>query len=40
MSDREADANRLSAQSLAEGDPTGWFEPLYAEAARGAAIVP
>ena len=41
MSDtRDADANRLSAQSYARGDPAGWFEPLYAEAARGRAIVP
>ncbi|WP_189224903.1 class I SAM-dependent methyltransferase [Saccharothrix coeruleofusca] len=38
--DRDVDANRLAARSLAEGDPTGWFERLYAEAATGAAIVP
>jgi SAM-dependent methyltransferase len=38
--DREADANRLSAAALNAGDPTGWFEQLYAEAAGGQAIVP
>ncbi|MEV6333731.1 class I SAM-dependent methyltransferase [Nocardia vinacea] len=37
---RDADASRLAAQSLAHDDPTGWFERLYAEAATGAAIVP
>jgi SAM-dependent methyltransferase len=36
----DRDANRLSAESLAAGDPIGWFERLYAEAARGSAIVP
>ena len=25
---------------FAEGDPTGWFERLYADAAQGQAIVP
>lgn len=37
---RGADANRLSAQSYARGEPTEWFEVLYAEAAEGRAIVP
>ncbi|MEV6138418.1 class I SAM-dependent methyltransferase [Nocardia sp. NPDC051990] len=37
---RDADASRLAAKSLAQDDPTGWFEQLYAEAAAGAAIVP
>lgn len=37
---RDADASRLAAKSLAQGDPTGWFERLYAEAAAGVAIVP
>lgn len=37
---READARRLAAASLAAGDPTGWFERLYAEARDGSAIVP
>ena len=40
MSDREADADRLSAAALVTGDPTGWFEPLYAEAAQGRAVIP
>ncbi|HUZ35613.1 MAG TPA: class I SAM-dependent methyltransferase [Streptosporangiaceae bacterium] len=31
---------RLVAQALAAGDPTGWFEPLYAAAAEGSAVVP
>ncbi|GGO54056.1 hypothetical protein GCM10012287_42110 [Streptomyces daqingensis] len=38
--DREADANRLAAESAARNDPTGWFEKLYAEAAAGEAVVP
>jgi SAM-dependent methyltransferase len=38
--DPDADATRLAAESLAQGDPTGWFEPLYAGAAAGDAIVP
>lgn len=37
---RDRDAARLSAEALAAGDPTGWFERLYAEAARGTAVVP
>jgi SAM-dependent methyltransferase len=37
---RDADANRLSAESYARGEPTDWFETLYAEAAEGRAIVP
>jgi SAM-dependent methyltransferase len=36
--DRDADARRLATE--AQNDPTGWFEPLYAEAATGDAIVP
>jgi len=40
MNDREADAKRLSAAALRAGDPTAWFEPLYAEAAQGRAVVP
>jgi SAM-dependent methyltransferase len=34
------DTDRLSAASLAAGDPTGWFEQLYAEAETGDADVP
>jgi SAM-dependent methyltransferase len=40
MDDRDADASRLAAESVVRGDPTGWFERLYAEAAAGEAIVP
>ncbi|MDT4913500.1 MAG: hypothetical protein QOC66_2628 [Pseudonocardiales bacterium] len=41
MSESEdRDTARLSAQSLAAGDPTGWFERLYAEAEHGGAFVP
>ena len=40
VSDREADADRLSAAALGKGDPIGWFEQLYAEAARGRAVIP
>lgn len=36
----DQDAARLSAQSLASGDPTGWFDRLYAAAEHGEAIVP
>ncbi|WP_436534032.1 class I SAM-dependent methyltransferase [Actinoplanes sp. HUAS TT8] len=35
-----ADARRFAAASLAAGDPTGWFERLYAEARDGHATVP
>ncbi|MEV4235789.1 class I SAM-dependent methyltransferase [Nocardia sp. NPDC050408] len=37
---RDADASRLAAESIAKDDPTGWFERLYAEAAAGDAVVP
>ncbi|HUR09442.1 MAG TPA: hypothetical protein VM347_43365, partial [Nonomuraea sp.] len=37
--DPDADSRRLAAESLAAGDPTGWFERLYAESATGEAIV-
>ncbi|WP_433663799.1 class I SAM-dependent methyltransferase [Nocardia sp. CA-128927] len=37
---RDADATRLATDSLAQGDPTGWFERLYVAAADGAAVVP
>ncbi len=40
MTDDHADANRLSAASLRAGDPTGWFEKLYAAAGEGQAVVP
>jgi SAM-dependent methyltransferase len=31
---------RLADESIAAGDPTGWFDRLYAEAERGDAVVP
>jgi SAM-dependent methyltransferase len=34
------DARRLAAASLAAGDPTGWFEQLYAASRSGQAEVP
>jgi SAM-dependent methyltransferase len=33
-------AGRLAAESIADDDPTGWFERLYADAAGGEAVVP
>jgi SAM-dependent methyltransferase len=33
-------ARHLAAESIANGDSTGWFETLYAAAQLGAAIVP
>lgn len=36
----ERRAGELAAQSLKAGDPTGWFERLYAAAAAGEAEVP
>ncbi|WP_433833369.1 class I SAM-dependent methyltransferase [Actinoplanes sp. CA-015351] len=35
-----ADIGRLAAGYLRDGNPTGWFEPLYAEAGAGRAEVP
>ena len=35
-----AHANRFAAEGLASGDPTGWFERLYAAAQNAAAEVP
>lgn len=40
MSDPDAYTRELAAASLAEDDPSGWFERLYTEASRGAAVVP
>ncbi|NUR92157.1 MAG: class I SAM-dependent methyltransferase [Nonomuraea sp.] len=37
MKDPDEDARRFAAEALADGDPTGWFERLYADPA---AIVP
>jgi SAM-dependent methyltransferase len=38
--DPDEDARRLSGEALWVGDPTGWFERLYAQAADGQAVVP
>ena len=35
-----AAARRLAATALAAGEPTSWFEPLYAAAGRGEVSVP
>jgi SAM-dependent methyltransferase len=37
---RDDDARRHFGEAFARGEPTAWFEPLYAEAAQGRAIVP
>ena len=33
-------AGRLAAEAIAAGDPTGWFEQIYAAAAAGRTAVP
>jgi 2-polyprenyl-3-methyl-5-hydroxy-6-metoxy-1,4-benzoquinol methylase len=38
--DAEEQAGRLAAESLAEGDPTGWFERLYVASSTGGVPVP
>src|SRR4051812_10334235 len=38
--DPAREARRLAAESLAAEDATGWFEPLYAAAGAGEAVVP
>lgn len=35
-----AKASRAMARSLADGDPTGWFEKMYTSAARGEVEMP
>ncbi|MGH3655568.1 MAG: class I SAM-dependent methyltransferase, partial [Micromonosporaceae bacterium] len=40
MSTPHENAQRLAAESLAEGDSTGWFERLYAAAEAGETGVP
>jgi SAM-dependent methyltransferase len=40
VTNAEDDADRFAAESLADDDPTGWFERLYANAAEGVAVVP
>jgi SAM-dependent methyltransferase len=38
--DPEEQARRFAGESLADADPTGWFERLYSAAAEGDAVVP
>ncbi|MFF0145769.1 thiopurine S-methyltransferase [Amycolatopsis sulphurea] len=38
--DPDEDARARAGQALAAGDPTGWFEPLYADVEAGAAVLP
>jgi SAM-dependent methyltransferase len=38
--DPDGDAGRLASEALSAGDPTGWFERLYAAAESGSAVVP
>ena len=33
-------ARQLAAESIARGDPTGWFEQLYREGEQGQSVVP
>jgi SAM-dependent methyltransferase len=40
LPDAESHARRLAGEALASGDPTGWFERLYAAAETGQAAVP
>jgi SAM-dependent methyltransferase len=39
-SDPDEHARRLAGEALAAGEPTGWFEPLYAAAEAGHAVIP
>jgi SAM-dependent methyltransferase len=36
----EEHARKLAAEAIAAGEPTSWFERLYAEAEAGTAVVP
>lgn len=38
--DPDEQTRNLAGESLATGDPTGWFERLYAGAENGTAVVP
>lgn len=40
MDPKDADASRFAGEALSRGEPTGWFEPLYAAASGGEAVVP
>jgi SAM-dependent methyltransferase len=39
-SDPDVESRRLAEIAIASGDPTAWFEPLYAAAEAGQAVVP
>jgi len=39
-SDADRHARRLAGEALAAGQPTAWFEPLYAAAEAGQAVIP
>lgn len=38
--DPDVEVRRRAAESLADGDPTGWFDRLYVAAEQGDAVVP
>ena len=40
QSDPDEDVRRISEPAISGGDATGWFDQLYAEAAKGQAVVP
>ncbi len=40
ITDPDEVSRRLAAESLAAGDPTGWFERLYVAAEQGDTVVP
>lgn len=40
VEDWDSMADRLAAQHLADGDPTGWFDPLYRAVAEGGTGMP
>jgi hypothetical protein len=40
LPEAESHARQLAGEALASGDPTGWFERLYAAAEAGQAAVP
>lgn len=40
QADPDQHVRQLAAESIADDDPTGWFERLYAEAEQGRAVVP
>ena len=40
MSGDRTRARELAAQSIGQGDPTGWFEKLYQEGETGKSVIP